>query len=346
MAGLQGHVSGHHGAPPEGFDWGRYVELLLTEHGGWSGLADAVMRMGASVESSVPTDRQTIERGLRRLASRGNLPGGQYGRWMLRLFGVPNAVSDWARWLGQYHRRFHDLPTSLRHDQLRQWDRPPVSESSSAVWIHVALAGVFHRCGDLDAMARRLQLARACAKRAGPAAEIEVSLFSARHESDAGQSDQADRWLDDADRVLAQGDAIEADDRDCYLARILDQRAYRRARGADANVVAAQELYERIPPGSALPFVRFRRDVGLAYCAWKLGDAPRAAVLARAASEHAGDGGFVRFRVMALNLLARIVAEPERAVLEARAVAMARALEDEDLLVRLRRPSSALGTST
>jgi hypothetical protein len=55
--------------------------------------------------------------------------------------------------------------------------------------------------------------------------------------------------------------------------------------------------------------------------------------LAREAARHAGDGGHVRLRVMALSLLARI--DPRESASHARALEMSRRLEDELLLARI-----------
>jgi hypothetical protein len=68
---------------------------------------------------------------------------------------------------------------------------------------------------------------------------------------------------------------------------------------------------------------------------WKLGDAEEGARLARLAAEHAGDGGFVRFQIMALNLLSRMVPPDEAEQINLRAERLARQLEDEDLLRRV-----------
>ena len=57
----------------------------------------------------------------------------------------------------------------------------------------------------------------------------------------------------------------------------------------------------------------------------------RAVTLARQALEHAGDGGYVRFRVMALNMLARMLGGDEAQALRARAGRLAAAIEDEHL---------------
>ncbi|MEZ4454869.1 MAG: hypothetical protein R3B09_35795, partial [Nannocystaceae bacterium] len=93
--------------------WGALVRDHVEAHGGWTALADELARRIAQVPDA-PTDRQTIEKGLRRLAERGSKAGGQYGRWVLRHLGVPIGLRRWVRGLGQYHRRFADLPTRLR----------------------------------------------------------------------------------------------------------------------------------------------------------------------------------------------------------------------------------------
>lgn len=64
----------------------------------------------------------------------------------------------------------------------------------------------------------------------------------------------------------------------------------------------------RLNARSPAAFALFRRDHGLAYCHWKLGDHDRAVRHSRAAVEHAGDAGLLRFRVLALHLLAHILA--------------------------------------
>jgi hypothetical protein len=75
----------------------------------------------------------------------------------------------------------------------------------------------------------------------------------------------------------------------------------------------------------------FRRDHGLAYCHWRLGDHDRAVRHARAAVDHAGDAGHLRLRVLALHLLARI--EPGgAATLRRRAGRITTELEQTDLV--------------
>jgi tetratricopeptide (TPR) repeat protein len=281
---------------PLGCTWQRYVDQLTQEHGGWTALTNLLIRRaGPSV--GLPIDPATIERGLRRLRARGNAPGGQYGRWLLRYFGVPRPLEDTARWMGQYHSRFADLPLSLRGAQLWLWDRPPIAESPAACWIHLGLASLALRQRDLDGV--RLRLAQLDGT-TPPAARLEAVLLEAR--LDHGR----------AAELLARADAsIErlptGAERDCYHARCADQRAYQLIHTGPAPKLArAARLYRSINANSAAAFARFRRDHGLAYCHWKLGDHERAVRHARAAIEQAGDAGLLRFRVMALELLAHI----------------------------------------
>jgi hypothetical protein len=111
--------------PPAGLTWAECVERWVEDCGGWLPLADQLIhRAGDRVE--VPSDPQTVERGLRRLAKREHKPGGQYGRWMMRFFGVTSPIEHSVRWLGTYHARFADLPSGLRLEQLALWNRPPV----------------------------------------------------------------------------------------------------------------------------------------------------------------------------------------------------------------------------
>ncbi|WP_437306423.1 hypothetical protein [Sorangium sp. So ce388] len=97
----------------------------------------------------------------------------------------------------------------------------------------------------------------------------------------------------------------------------------------------ALALYASISPEDVHPFVSYRRDAGLAYGRWKLGDRTAAVALAESACRHAGDSGFIRLRAMALLLLARILGDEEGA--GARALQLARRLEDEELLFRAER---------
>ena len=313
---------------PTGCTWQRYLEQLTAEHGGWTALTHLLIRRaGPSV--GLPDDPGTIERGLRRLKTRGNAPGGQYGRWLLRYFGVPRPLDDTARWMGQYHARFADLPLSMREAQLLLWDRPPIAESPAACWIHLGLASVALRRRDLhDA---RLRLARANGA-TQPAAQVESALLEARLNMDTGQAARADEVLARAQEQITR--LPPGGERDCYHARWADQRAYHLIHaGPVACLPEAARLYRSIASRSPAAFALFRRNHGLAYCHWKLGDRDRAIRHARAAVEHAGDAGLLRFRVMALQLLAYI--EPREARgLRRRAGRIIAELEHTDLASR------------
>ncbi|MET7332170.1 hypothetical protein [Nonomuraea sp. NPDC005650] len=310
---------------PMGCTWQRYLEQLTCEHGGWTALTHMLIRRaGPSV--GLPCDPGTIERGLRRLKTRGNAPGGQYGRWLLHYFGVPRPLEHTARWMGQYHSRFADLPLSLREAQLWLWDRPPIAESSAACWIHLGLASVALRRGDLEGA--RLRLVRASGA-TQLAAQIESALLEARLEMDAGQAARADEVLTRAQSQIA---LLPSDgERDCYHARWADQRAYHLIHAQpEARLSQAARLYRSIDARSPASFALFRRDHGLAYCHWKLGDRDRALRHVRAAIERAGDAGLLRLRVMALQLLAHI--EPREARrLRRRADRIVAELEQADL---------------
>jgi hypothetical protein len=321
--------------PPAGLSWADYVARWVSDRGGWVPLADElIFRAGES--SSIPGDPHTVERGLRRLARREHRPGGQYGRWMLRYFGFTTPVARWLAWMGQYHSRFADLPSALRLEQLVLWNRPPVSESRLACWIHIGLASVYERMLDDHGVEQWLARAERRASAAGSAAEIEVALFRGRLETDAGCRDAAAALYDRAEGLLDATD-LEPGDALPYRARLADQRAYHLTKPIDGapDHEGARALYTSIADEPYIPFVSFRRAAGLAYCAWKLGDAGEAERLARLAADHAGDGGLVRMRVMALNMLSRVLGPGRAHEVRARAARMAALLEDEELARRV-----------
>lgn len=317
-------------ASPPGCTWQRYLEQLADEHGGWTALTHLLIRR-AGPSAGLPDDPGTIERGLRRLKTRGNGPGGQYGRWLLRHFGVPRPLDDTARWMGQYHSRFADLPLSLCEAQLWLWDRPPIVGSSAACWIHLGLASVALRRRDLQGA--RLRLARG-SDAPHPAAQAEETLLEARLAMDAGQAAGADELLTRAHAQITE--LPPGDERDCYHARWADQRAYHLIHaGPVARLSQAARLYQSINARSPAPFALFRRHHGLAYCQWKLGNTDLAIRHARTAAQHAGDAGLLRCRVMALQLLAHI--EPgEARGLRRRADRIIAELEHADLERRTR----------
>ena len=95
--------------------------------------------------------------------------------------------------------------------------------------------------------------------------------------------------LAEATRLLDQeGDDLAPEERACLQVRWVDQRAYQKNN----------------PPVGERPDIR-------AYGRYKLGDRAAAVELAEAAIRHAGDGGYIRLRAMALNLLARILGAEE-----------------------------------
>jgi hypothetical protein len=321
-----------------GFSWETYVLAFVAETRGWAPLSDELCRRADNIPG-FPNDLQVIEKGLRRLAKRGHKSGGQYGRWMLRFFGIPASLALWAQWMGQLHSRFADLPASLRFEQLSQWDRPPVSESRVAGWIHVGIADVLVRMRRDEDAARRLAMAERVAAQAGTACELEVLLHRSKRLTDDGDRAQARALFVEADRCLDR--ALPEEDRRCYHARLVGQRAYHLTRPEPGSTVqpdldGALAHFESISDEPFVPFVAFRKCNGLAYCHWQRGDVERGIGYARLAEQHAGDGGFVRFRIRALNLLARMLPDADAGAVRTRAERLAQLLEDEDLLRRLR----------
>lgn len=305
--------------------WADLVDRLAADAGSLAELARS-LQDAASASVALSDDPQTVERGLRRLRQRAHAPGDKYGRALLRVFGVPAPLAAWARALGQYHSRLSDLSVHVRRDQLRLWDRPPVAESRAAAWIHLGLASVAHRVQDAEQLEHRLGLAGRLLGRAGVRARLEHALFQARLAEDPEDG------LAAAAKLLA--DVADRDDRLCYLARVADQRAYRAAREGPraSRITRSEALYAEIPEVGP-PFVRFRRAHGLAWCAWRQGAHADARHHVAQAEEAAGDGGLLRFRVMAL-LLAAHIGDPRAA---GRALAIAEALGDQALIAAAHR---------
>ncbi len=304
--------------PDIGCSWERYLSLLVSAHGGWTALTQTLVRR-AGPDAGLPVDPGSIERALRRLRTKGNAPGGQYGVWLIRHFGVPTPLEETARWMGQYHSRFSDLPVSLRETQLWLWDRPPISESPAAAWIHLGLASVALRRNDFEAARARLSAVTS----PSPLARIEADLLAGRLAF----------GLDRAAILASVGKQVEAlppsEDRDCYYARWADQHAYHLIH-TENRLPEAKTVYSSIPSDTPALFAQFRRHHGLAYCHWKLDDNPTAVHHATLAIQHAGDAGLLRFRVMALQLLAHI--SPDNApTLRHRADQIATTLEHADL---------------
>lgn len=328
-----GHDLGH----PAGATWETLVRSYVNEYGGWAAFADEFVNRLSTLPDT-PTDIQTVEKGLRRLSIRGSKDGGQYGRWLLKHFGIPTDITRWVAWLGQYHSRFADLPTSLNLEQLKLWDRPPLSDSPASAWIHVGLSSVFHRMGEIDGCEDRLRRARKVAPRAGAAVQMEILLFDARIRTDRGDRETSHQFFDEVEELLKDKNVSESD-RNCYFARLQGQRAYHLIHPVGderPDYLAALDLFESIPDRTGIPFVDFRRTEGIAECAFYLGDRDRGVRLAKEAAEHAADGGFVRLRILALKLLSKMSEKDERDRLLEKAQRLASLLEDEDLYRRMR----------
>ncbi len=310
--------------------WGDYISTLAVQHGSLAALA-----LKLSLAEGANADPATVERALRRLRTKEHQDGGKYGRWLLRTFGVPREVESRAKWMGVYHSRFTDLPVSLCLDQLRLWDRPPVAESRTRTWLELGFATCALRLHDLeDAHAR---LARARGGYGTTAGRIEARLLDAYLASRRKDLRGAVAILDDVEPLLDHRD-LDVDERSCLLARWLDQRAYQLlhpAAGAKPNLAEAKRLYQRIPSRNTTFFAACKRESGLAYVCFRVGDVASAVAHAEAACRHAGDGGFVRLRIAALGLLAHILGDAKGSTVRARATRAARSLEDEELLSRL-----------
>jgi hypothetical protein len=296
------------------FDWGDYLEALVDEHGTLSAVAWKL------VEKS--DDVANIERALRRLRGKGNGDGGTWGRRLLRAFGMPRAVEQRLRWMGLYHSPFNDLPISLCLDQLRAWDRPPVAESKARVWLHLGLASVALRSREFSTAQDHLEKAES----SSPPIDAQLEIALSRAYLNSRIQEKVD--LDSAEKLLADCEI----DRDCFTARLIDHRAYHLNRAE--NFREALSLYESLPKADVHPFASYRREAGLAYGHFKLGNQLRAQEHAKSACDHAGDGGYVRLRVMALILMARV--NDDESYL-ARARSIAERIEDTELLERISR---------
>lgn len=303
------------------FDWSAYVDWMVSVAGSLAAAADRL-----AAHRGYKDDAGSVERALRRLRKRGSLDGGTWGSRALAVFGLPEAVQERVRWLGQYHSRATDLPASVTADLLRAWSHPPTTESRAGrAWIalgHVSLA-----LRAKDHAAAELHLDRARVDLAGAPAEARLeALFARAYLASRHQLERVPPLLEEAGTLLE--DVAGEHDRACLRARWIDHRSYEL--GRDGAHAAAEALWRTIA-SEAPPFALARRESGLAYARWKQGDREAAASHARAAADHAGDGGHVRARAMALSLLARITGDLGA---RDRAIAIARQLEDETLLAR------------
>lgn len=327
-AAAPGHKPGHADHGSAGFGWNDYVGWLVKEHGSLAAVALALSRADRTLR-----DPSTIERALRRLRLRSTEDGGDWGSRTLRAFGVPREVEDRTRWMGLYHSRFSDLPVPVCLDLLHVWSKPPVSESKARAFVMLGLAHVALRTGDLDTADARLESARGAS--AGLAtARCELLLVSAYLASRRGQRERSARLLAEAESAISRGGL--GDDGPSFDARFRDQMAYWIMNREDRDLPRALALYRGIDEAGP-PFARCKRSLGLAYVAWRSGEPIDAERHARDAITHAGDGGLVRQRVIALGLLARVVDEPEKSRCMGRALSLASELDDRDLSARLSR---------
>jgi len=316
----------------QSFVWADYVAWIAESAGSLTAAAEKIAGLGGFAD-----DVASIERALRRLRDRGTAPGGKWGARALAVFGLPGAVEERVRWMGAYHSRFVDLPVPVCEDLVRLWDRPPTSErAATRTWLFLARAELCLRARDLGGASAAFAQARLGVRSAAPDAAIELLLGEAFV---ASRNDRAavPALLAEVEPLLPS--VASADDRACLHARWIDQLAYERQKEDDA--AGAEGLYRTIAEADAPPFVLARRANGLAYARWKQGDHDGGAALAREACLHAGDGGHVRLRAMALQMLGRILGDTDagRAARD-RALAIAKRLDDEMLRVRFSRDRS------
>lgn len=298
---------------------------LVERHGSLAAVAEALAAQRGYAEA-----QGSIERGLRRLRTRGARDGGIWGLRALRAFGVPDDVDSRVRWMGQYHTRFSDLPRSICLELLRPWDRPPVSESPLRAWVQLGLAGVALRGREREQAGEHLRQAERAAAGLSRLEWLLAQVFWLGRDG----LHQAEALMSEAEG-LTESLPMSDDDRACYRARCVDHRGWVHNR-IERDHATARDLYAALPREGP-PFARVRRDNGLGWSLLRLGDTEGARACARRAIEAAGDGGSLRLRVMALSLLAATVEGDEAKAVRRRAAEIAERLDDEVLRVRLAR---------
>ena len=257
--------------------------------------------------------------------------------------------------MGLYHSPFNDLPLPLCDDQLRLWDHPPISTSRARLWLLLAAASCALRRRDFAKAQTTLDDAQKILQSpvrkgsdgcdSGDAmdvrvdARIEAALARAYLQSRTDDAAAVQQSLADAQRDL-QSPQLSPDDRACFVARLCDQQAFALNRRADHR--AALQLYQSLPTDDVHQFASYRRDAGLAYGYLQMGQRDLARQHAQRATQHAGDGGYTRLRVMSLILLSRI--DPHSNALP-RATAIAQRLGDDELLLRVSRARTAQAKS-
>jgi hypothetical protein len=181
--------------PLPGLCWDELVAHWIEEQGSLAELALALTLAEVSVE-----------RALRRLRGRGQRDGGAWGRRLLRAFGVPRDIERRVRWMGVHHSRFTDLPVSNCLDQLRIWDRPPLSASKAHVWIRLGFAACALRVGDDEHARAQLRQARLVPS-PRVSARIEIGLLDAYLSSKEGNRAQAAKLLMEVEPLRKSADA-------------------------------------------------------------------------------------------------------------------------------------------
>lgn len=328
-AAAPGQPAGH---PDSGYTWADLISHLIATRGSLAAVA-----LHLAEQRGFAEDVESVERGLRRLRKRGSAAGGVWGDRLLRCFGLPAAVTDRVRWMGQYHRRFTDLPAGLCEELLRPWIRPPVSQSPARIWLLLADANLtLRRRADAVPL---IETAAHLLPRVAPVAVAEWALLAA-YVWDRRDPPRAAAAMQRAETVVPQ--VADAHDRACLFARWIDQAAYplNKPRTGAPDHAAALALYERIPADGPL-FARCRRENGLGWTRLKLGDRVAALRHAEASVQAAGDSGSLRLRAMALNLLAKAADGPRAQTARQRALQIAARLEDEALALRFRPRQSA-----
>lgn len=305
--------------------WAVYLDDLVAEHGSLAALGDRLAAAHGWRE-----DVESITRALRRLRTRGCLPGGKWGERLLRCFGLPASVDERLRFMGSYHSRFVDLPVPLCSDLVQLWDRPPTSESRAGrLWLALARVTLALRAREFVAAGEQLRAARGCGA-SEPAVQVAVALAeslldSREHPMRAAEAlREVPGWLEE----------IEGDEADCLRARYVGQVSH--ALNQAGAIEQAEALHLALPDSPTTPaFARSRRANGIAYGRFRHGDVAGALLHARLAARHAGDAGHVRLRAMALLMVARVAGrEPEGAEALQRARAIGHALADATLLAR------------
>ena len=330
MSGRPGPISGQ-----AGWGWAEYLAALIEEYGTLAQVAWKLFEDGRGDD-----DVGSIERALRRLRARGQRDGGVWGQRLLSRFGMPRSIEDRLVWMGVYHSLFNDLPVALCADQLRLWDTAPVAASPARVWLHLGAASLALRRRDFPAARALYDRAAATFPAVRDEARIEHALMTAYLESRTGPDAAQVAALEGAEALLA-GAALSPGDRACFAARLVDSWGFRDNHAGRPEEALAR--YRSLPRDDVHPFASYRREAGLAYGCLRAGDLQAARRHARAACDHAGDGGYTRLRVMGLILCARTEEPAAAGALIARARGIAARLGDDELGGRVERAASQLG---